>query len=200
MAGIPTTLVFNVSRSIFVESVAQPIQTTPPPWYRGDVRSLQVTFVKDEPGDTVSVITDLVAVQCGVGLLTNSTVNAPADTSATAGTPVANVYPITLPLNLASIATRLASVTEVSLTLEFVLTSATSESRYQTNITIRESLLDVAAADPAPPAIALSTAAAAGLYVPKTGVAGGTFTLKNENGEEGVIYFGLDRQFHFDPL
>ena len=185
---------------MFVRSVAQPIQLTPPPWYRGDVRNLQVTFCKDEDGDTASVITDLVAVQCGVGVLTNSTTNTPAASSATAGTPVANVYPILLPLNLAAVATLLASAVEAQVTLEFVLTSATSEQRYQTFVTLRESLLDVAATDPAPPAVALSTAAAAALYVPKQGITSGSFTMKNDNGEEFLIYIGTDRQLHVDPL
>ncbi len=168
--AIPTQLFFNVTRSVFVKSVEQPIQIVIPPWFRGDVRNLQVTFCKDEDGDTASVITDLVAVQCGIGVLTNSSTNTPAASSATASTPVANVYPILLPLNLAAIATLLAATTSADLTLEFVLTSATSEQRYQTSVKIQESLLDVAAVDPAPPAIALSTAAAAALYVPKQGV------------------------------
>jgi len=168
--AIPTQLFFNVTRSVFVKSVEQPIQIVIPPWFRGDVRNLQVTFCKDEDGDTASVITDLVAVQAGVGILTNSTTNTPAASSATAGTPVDNVYPILLPLNLAAIATLLAATTSVDVTLEFVLTSATSEQRYQCTVKIQESLLDVAAADPAPPAVALSTAAAAALYVPKQGV------------------------------
>jgi len=170
VAGIPTTLFFNVTRSVWVKSVDQPIQISIPAWFRGDVRNLQVTFCRDEDGDTASVVTDLVAVQCGIGVLTNSTTNTPAASSATAGTPVDNVYPILLPLNLTAITTLLAATTFVPLTLEFVLTSATSEQRYQTTITVQESLLDVAAVDPAPPAVALSTAAAAALYVPKQGV------------------------------
>lgn len=200
MAGIPTTLFFNVTRSVFVSSVAQPIQIQPAPWYRGDVRNLQVTFCRDEPGNTASIITDLTAVQCGVGVLTNSTVNTPAATSATAGTPVNNVFPILLPLNLASIATLLASAVQVDVTLEFVLTGADSESRYQTIVQIRESLLDVAAVDPTPPEVALGKSEAQALYVPKQGAAGGAFTLKNTAGEEFLIYVGDDRQLHCDPV
>jgi len=169
MAAIDTKLFFNLSTQQFVASAEDGADAGIPSWYYLDVRNLLVTFVKtNDSGGGISVVTDAISVQCGIGTPTGSA--GTVASSATAGPPVSNVFPILLPLNLAAVLALFTSNAPINTTIEFLITTATTATRYEAQIALQKPLLVGATADPPPGDRALGAAEAVNLYVPKQGV------------------------------
>lgn len=197
MAGIQTILCFNVTREIWVRSASEPSQVLPPKWYSGDVRSIKVQFVRDEPSGKVSVVTDIVSVQVGVG--TPGTASLTSATSGVADS--AYFYSIDLPFPKSATETFIGSTGERSTTLEFRTSSATGDQRYQTQVTLKKQLLSGTDADPSATDSPLGTLTAANLYVTKAAIAGEIKYWMSADGlKQKIQYLGNDGLMHYDDI
>lgn len=185
----------NISTGRWIRSPDDPVDVKAPSWGYGDVKSIGVTFCENAPGRAVTVVSRFTSAQLGVG-----TIGSAAITSATAGSPTSNEFPFTVPLNLAAVLSYLGGSASRGATIEFLLSDATGPNRYHFDLTIKGQILTGSTQDPTPPEVAVGRNEAAALYVPKVGVAGGGFTLKNSAGEEFFVYMGDDRQLHADPV
>ena len=168
MAASDTELFFELTSSVFVQSVESPNQINPPVFYNDDVKPILLKLVRRISPQAVEVV-DLtgVSVQVAIGTL------APVltvYTSATAGSVDGDGFlPITLPFNVAAVQTALGTNLQISATMEFrVLTGATPQ-RYQVSVPVKQRLITGTTQDPAPPLIGTTIQEVLALMVPRDG-------------------------------
>ena len=168
MAASDTELFFELTSSVFVQSVESPNQINPPVFYNDDVKPILLKLVRRISPQAVEVV-DLtgVSVQVAIGTL------APVltvYTSATAGSVDGDGFlPITLPFNVAAVQTALGTNLQISATMEFrVLTGATPQ-RYQVSVPVKQRLITGTTQDPAPPLISTTLQEVMSLMVPRDG-------------------------------
>ena len=172
MAASDTELFFELTNSVFVQSVEAPNQIAAPVLYADDLKPILLKFLRRISPTEVEVV--------GLtGVTAQMAIGTPAGTptvitSATSGIVDANGFlPISLPLNIAAVQTALGTSREIQSTVEFRVIFGSNPQRFQTTITVRQRLITGTLADPAPPAVALSLEEANSLFVPRDGSGSG---------------------------
>lgn len=168
MAASDTELYFELTNSVFVQSVDSPNQINPPLFYADDVKPILLKLVRRLTAQQVEVI-DLTGVSVQVAIGTPAA--APTVfTSATAGSVDGDGFlPITLPFNVAAVQTALGTSLEISATMEFRVLTGSTPQRYQVKVPVRQRLITGTTQDPAPPLIATSIEEVLALCVPRDG-------------------------------
>lgn len=168
MSASDTELFFELTNSVFVQSVDSPNQINPPLFYADDVKPIKLKLLRRLTAQTVEVV-DLTGVSVQVAIGTPAT--APTVfTSATAGTVDGEGFlPITLPFNVAAVQTALGTSREINATMEFRVVTGATPQRYQVSVPIRQRLITGTTQDPAPPLIATSIEEVLSLCVPRDG-------------------------------
>lgn len=168
MAASDTELYFELTNSVFVQSVDSPNQINPPLFYADDVKPILLKLVRRLTAQQVEVI-DLTGVSVQVAIGTPAA--APTVfTSATAGSVDGDGFlPITLPFNVLAVQTALGTSLEISATMEFRVLTGSTPQRYQVKVPVRQRLITGTTQDPAPPLIATSIEEVLALCVPRDG-------------------------------
>lgn len=168
MAASDTELFFELTNSVFVQSVAAPNQINPPLFYADDVKPIKLKLLRRTSASAVEVV-DVTGVSVQVAIGTPAA--APTVfTSATAGTVDGDGFlPITLPFNVAAVQTALGTALQISATMEFRVVTGATPQRYQVSVPIRQRLITGTTQDPAPPLIATSIEEVLSLCVPRDG-------------------------------
>ncbi len=168
MAASDTELFFELTNSVFVQSVASPNQINPPLFYADDVKPILLKLVRRLNPQSVEVV-DVTGVSVQVAIGTPAA--APTVfTSATAGAVDGEGFlPIDLPFNVAAVQTALGTSLEISATMEFRVLFGATPQRYQVKVPVRQRLITGTTQDPAAPAIATSIQEVMALMVPRDG-------------------------------
>lgn len=161
-------LFFDLVNSQFVQAVDTPNQIAAPVFYADDIKPLLLKLVRRTSPSAVEVV-DLtgVSVQMAIG---TPAVSPTVITSATSGTvDAAGFLPISLPFNVAAVATALGTSPVINPTVELRVVSGSSPERYQTTCTLRQRLITGTLADPEAPLVATSLQEVQALMVPRDG-------------------------------
>lgn len=168
MAASDTELFFELTNSVFVQSVASPNTINSPLFYADDVKPILLKLVRRVSPQSVEVV-DLTGVSVQVAIGTPA--SAPTVfTSATAGAVDGSGFlPISLPFNVAAVQTALGTALEISATMEFRVVFGATPQRYQVKVPVRQRLITGTTQDPAPPQIATTIDEVLALCVPRDG-------------------------------
>ena len=168
MAASDTELFFELTNSVFVQSVETPNQIAAPLFYNDDIKPILLKLLRRISPEEVEVV-DLtgVTVQIAIGSVgATPTVY----TSATSGILDANGFlPISLPFNVAGVVTALGSAAQITPTLELRVVFGANPQRFQTTCTLKQRLITGTLADPAAPTVATSLEEVLSLCVPRNG-------------------------------
>lgn len=168
MAASDTELFFELTNSVFVQSVAAPNQVAAPVFYADDVKPILLKLLRRISSGTVEVV-DLTGVTVQIAIGTPAVVPV-VITSATSGTVDGDGFlPISLPFNVAGVAAALGSLLEINPTVELRVLSGATPQRYQCKVTLRQRLITGTLADAVAPDIATSIAEVLSLCVPRNG-------------------------------
>ncbi len=199
-----TDLYFDLTNQQFIQSAQQPQALNTLSWYYGSVKRLRVKFVTRTSAQQVTVADPTGwAVQMAIG---DAAATPTVDTSATGTGPTDGWILFTLQLNVAAVATALGTADQVQRDLEFQITPVASEpEKYQTKINLRSRLITTTLVDPTPPAVAISSAEALALFVPRDGSNSSypcdSFIMVDK--ENSSLYYLVSitaGQWHIDPL
>lgn len=165
---MPAELFFELTNSVFVQSVESPNQIAGPVFYADDVKPILLKILRrTSPGGVEVVDLTGITVQIAIGAPASSPT---VYTSATSGTVDASGFlPISLPLNVAAVQTALGTAGAINPTMEFRVVGADGPERYQTSCTLRQRLITGTLADPAAPLIATSLEEVRAIMVPRDG-------------------------------
>lgn len=168
MAASDTELFFELTNSVFLQSVESPNQINPPLFYADDVKPIKLKLVRRINAQSVEVVDVTgVSVQVAIGV---PAAGPTVYTSATAGTVDGEGFlPITLPFNVAAVQTALGTALEISATMEFRVLFGATPQRYQVKVPLRQRLITGTTQDPAPPQIATTIDEVLSLCVPRDG-------------------------------
>lgn len=199
-----TELFFELTNSVFVQSIAQPNQINSPIFYADDVKPILLKLLRRISASSVEIV-DLTGVTVQMAFGTPAAVPT-VHTSATSGTVDGNGFlPITMPFNVAAVQTALGTADQIITKMELRVVTAADPQRYQTPVTIRQRLITGTLADPAAPAVATSLAEVLSLCVPRNGDNAdypcAAFIMRDEN-DATKSYLCTIRagEFHAEPL
>ena len=197
-------LTFDITNQRFVLSVSQPVFITAPEWYVGDVRSIQIQFVRRTSGQAVEVVSGSgITLQVALG---SPGVTPTVYTSATAGVAdSSHTFTVSLPLNVAGVVTAIGSSASISAQLEFKSTDGASPMRYRTTVTIKQNVISATLTDPTPSPVAISSAEAYSAFVLRDGSNTSypcAFFIMVDEDDSSLKYKVSIRagQFHAEPL
>lgn len=168
MAASDTELFFELTNSVFVQSVESPNQINAPLFYADDVKPIKLKLLRRINAQEVEVVDVTgVSVQVAVGVAASAPM---VYTSATAGAVDGEGFlPITLPFNVAAVQTALGTALEIQATMEFRVLFGATPQRYQVKVPVRQRLITGTTQDPAPPQIAATIDEVLALCVPRDG-------------------------------
>lgn len=168
MAVSDTELFFELTNSVFVQSVESPNQIVSPTFIADDVKPILLKLVRRISPDSVEVV-DLTGVTVQVAF--GTPLAAPTVlTSGTSGTVDDDGFlPLSVLFNVTPVQTALGTYASIVVTMELRVVFGSSPQRFQVPVTIKQRLITGTLVDPDPPAVATSLDEVLSLCVPRDG-------------------------------
>lgn len=189
-------MIFDLETKKFLKSLSEPQAIPNPEWFRFDVKLLSIILVRtNAEGLPPTVELDEKVVQIGIGDPTSTPATTATNTDFIEAT---GEYYFSLRLDVAGITTLLNGSRQVTTTFEVFAVTNDSSDHYQTDVSIREPLIDGTIADPAPPEVGITLSQARAMFVEKNGVT--YIKFKKPNGKFILLSFGNNDQPLYRPV